>query len=67
MKKLLAILVLAFLFSGNANADKSINDWSGLYLGVYQSEDHLSASATSTSNHHIQYQQTEIYIIQDIL
>ena len=48
MKKLLWILVLGFLFSGNANADKSINDWSGLYLGVYQSEDHLSASATST-------------------
>ena len=48
MKKLLGILVLVFLFSGNANADKSINDWSGLYLGVYQSEDHLSASATST-------------------
>ena len=33
----------------NANANKSINDWSGLYLGVYQSEDQLSASATSTS------------------
>ena len=47
MKKLLAILVLAFLFSGNANADKSINDWSGLYLGFYQSEDNLSASGTS--------------------
>ena len=50
MKKLLGILVLGLLLSGNAEADKSINDWSGLYLGVYQSEDHLSASATSTSN-----------------
>ena len=49
MKKLLGILVLGLLLSGNAEADKSINDWSGLYLGVYQSEDHLSASATSTS------------------
>ena len=48
MKKLLGILVLGLLLSGNAEADKSINDWSGLYLGVYQSEDHLSASATST-------------------
>jgi len=48
MKKLLGILVLGLLLSGNAEADKSINDWSGLYLGVYQSEDHLSASGTST-------------------
>jgi len=48
MKKLLGIVVLGLLLSGNAEADKSINDWSGLYLGVYQSEDHLSASATST-------------------
>ena len=48
MKKLLAILVLGLLLSGNAEADKSINDWSGLYLGVYQSEDNLSASGTST-------------------
>ena len=43
--------ILIFLFTlicFNANADKSINDWSGLYLGVYQSEDNLSASATST-------------------
>jgi len=36
------------LWCGTANADKSINDWSGLYLGVYQSEDNLSASGTST-------------------
>jgi len=45
-------VMLVFLFAlicFNANADKSINDWSGLYLGVYQSEDQLSASATSTS------------------
>ena len=48
MKKLLGIVVLGLLLSGNAEADKSINDWSGLYLGVYQSEDHLSASGTST-------------------
>ena len=48
MKKLLGILVLGLLLSGNAEADKSINDWSGLYLGVYQSEDNLSASGTST-------------------
>ena len=48
MKKLLGILVLGLLLSGNAEADKSINDWSGVYLGVYQSEDHLSASGTST-------------------
>ena len=47
MKKLLGILVLGLLLSGNAEADKSINDWSGLYLGVYQSEDNLSASGTS--------------------
>ena len=45
-----AILIFLFtLICFNANADKSINDWSGLYLGVYQSEDQLSASATSTS------------------
>ena len=50
MKKLLGILVLGLLLSGNAEADKSINDWSGLYLGVYQSEDNLSASATSTKH-----------------
>ena len=49
MKKLLGILVLGLLLSGNAEADKSINDWSGLYLGVYQSEDNLSASGTSPS------------------
>jgi len=48
MKKFLAIVVLGLLLSSNAEADKSINDWSGLYLGVYQSEDNLSASATST-------------------
>ena len=48
MKKLLGILVLGLLWCGTANADKSINDWSGLYLGVYQSEDNLSASGTST-------------------
>tara|TARA_B100001750_G_scaffold231277_1_gene229261 strand:- start:125 stop:733 length:609 start_codon:yes stop_codon:yes gene_type:complete len=43
------ILILLFtLICFNANADKSINDWSGLYLGVYQSEDNLSESATST-------------------
>jgi len=44
--------ILIFLFTlicFNANADKSINDWSGLYLGVYQSEDNLSASGTSPS------------------
>jgi len=42
--------ILIFLFTlicFNANADKSINDWSGLYLGIYQSEDKLSANATS--------------------
>ena len=50
MKKLLGILVLGLLLSGNAEADKSINDWSGLYLGVYQSEDNLSASGTSTKH-----------------
>ena len=48
MKKLLGILVLGLLWCGTVNADKSINDWSGLYLGVYQSEDNLSASGTST-------------------
>ena len=48
MKKLLGILVLGLLWCGTAEADKSINDWSGLYLGVYQSEDNLSASGTST-------------------
>jgi len=43
-----AILVFLFtLICFNANADKSINDWSGLYLGIYQSEDKLSANATS--------------------
>ena len=44
------ILILLFtLICFNANADKSINDWSGLYLGVYQSEDNLSASGISPS------------------
>ena len=44
------MLILLFtLICFNAKADQSINDWSGLYLGVYQSEDKLSANATSTS------------------
>ena len=49
MKKAILIIVLGLLLSGNAEADKSINDWSGLYLGVYQSKDNLSGSATSTT------------------
>ena len=32
-----------------ANVTKSSNDWSGFYLGVYHSEDKLSASATSNT------------------
>ena len=31
------------------NATESVDDWSGLYLGVYHSEDKLSASATSNT------------------
>ena len=31
------------------NATESVDNWSGLYLGVYESEDKLSANATSTS------------------
>ena len=46
MKKIICIFFTLICFS--AKADKSINDWSGLYLGVYQSEDNLSESATST-------------------
>ena len=45
-----AILIFLFtLICFNANADKFINDWSGLYLGAYQSNDKLTESATSTS------------------
>ena len=47
MKKTILILLFT-LICFNANAEKSINDWSGLYLGVYQSEDKLDANATST-------------------
>jgi len=31
------------------NATESVDDWSGLYLGVYESEDKLSANATSNT------------------
>ena len=47
MNKIILALII-FLFSTSLLAE-SLGDWSGLYLGVYESEDKLSANATSTS------------------
>ena len=47
MKKLIFVFFTLICFK--ANSAESINDWSGLYLGVYQSEDKLSANATSVT------------------
>ena len=47
MNKIILALII-FLFSTSLLAE-SLGDWSGLYLGVYESEDKLSASATSAS------------------
>ena len=47
--KLFTYLIIFLFISAKVNAEESFGDWSGLYLGVYQSEDKLSASATSAS------------------
>ena len=47
MNKIILALII-FLFS-TALLAESLGNWSGLYLGGYESEDKLSANATSTS------------------
>ena len=47
--KLFTYLIIFLFISAKVNAEESFGDWSGLYLGVYYSEDKLSASATSAT------------------
>ena len=47
MHRVILVLIIS-LFSTSLLAE-SLEDWSGLYLGVYESENKLSAKATSTT------------------
>ena len=47
MDRIIVALIIS-LFSTSLLAE-SLGDWSGLYLGVYESENKLSANATSTT------------------